>query len=359
MGDFDFKSTISGDNIINAYQRKAEAEQQARMQEEQLKLQKTRQWMDVAAMAGDAVSKAIQVTRENQKRSFVNTLADSMALKASLTPNKDGQTASFDPDKQDIVGSAVRINPDPFISQLAKSAIPVAQTGTPARSFESYLIGQVNAGLMTPEEAAEQLGQLKPSNVVIGYTEDGIPIYSNTKSVKPGAQPLPTAKVDGGVFEKPARVSETELGKQADAEGVRLAVKEIEDNYDDSFVGPVAGRLNTLKQTFDKTATDKRGKFITGLSSYRNAAIKAITGAQMSEPEAKRIMKQLPNEKMSKTDFKAKLRISSKLLEQGLEKRRKQLQKGGFTGVPSTKKATELPIGSTDLGGGFSYSVEP
>ncbi len=335
-GNFNFQSPVNPAAEAALAQRKAEIEGQQKLESQQNTFKAVQ---GAVAAASDAVTGMVQRSKANQRKQFIDSLANSLAL------------IEKDPNKRDALRTAVQLDPESFTNQMGKTMAgpSAAPKGTPPRSFESYVISQVNSGAMTPEDAAKALSSYKPSNVVIGYTTGGQPIYSNTKATKPGAQPLPLNGVTGPVQEKPERVSEIELGKQADVENLRIASKEIEKNFDKRFVGPLQGRLNTAAQTFDKTASTKRANFITGLASYRNSVIKAITGAQMSEPEATRIMKQLPNEKMSETDFKAKLRLSRLLLEQGLEKRRKQLSAGGFTGVPSESITQEAPIAEPNI----------
>lgn len=322
--DFSIKTQFPAEQLIAGLQRKAEVENQQKVDHFNQRMNLVK---DTVQGAGSVVAGMVEHSKNRQRTQFIQSLADSMS------------SAINDPQKSMAVRSAINLNPNPFISQLAENTLASPVTGTPPRSFESYLISQVNEGKMTPEEAALSLGRMKPSNIVIGYTQSGQPIYSNSKATVPGAQPLPVGNIEGGVYEKPERVSETELGKQADVQNLRIAAKEIEDSFDPSFVGAAEGRLNKLKQMVPGLATEQRANFITALSSYRNSVIKAITGAQMSEPEATRIMRQLPDETMSETDFKAKLRLSRKLLEQGLAKRQSQLQKGGFTGVPETESS--------------------
>ena len=70
---------------------------------------------------------------------------------------------------------------------------------------------------------------------------------------------------------------------------------ELEKSFKDEYVGPAAGRFNTLLQHVPLIPTDKGfAEFQSKNAALKNAIIKAITGAQMSEPEAKRIMEQIP-----------------------------------------------------------------
>ncbi len=63
----------------------------------------------------------------------------------------------------------------------------------------------------------------------------------------------------------------------------------------DDWVGPVEGLLTVAKQHIPGvTVPDDMARFIAQSATLKNSVIKAITGAQMSEPEAKRIMQQVP-----------------------------------------------------------------
>ncbi len=74
-------------------------------------------------------------------------------------------------------------------------------------------------------------------------------------------------------------------------------------------IGPVAGRVQKARQTLpfiDPTSEDF-AEFSAEISTLKNSVIKAVTGAQMSEPEAKRIMNQVPDITNKSVDFEARL----------------------------------------------------
>jgi hypothetical protein len=87
--------------------------------------------------------------------------------------------------------------------------------------------------------------------------------------------------------------------------------------------GPVAGRLDPLKGLLGMT-TDEQEAFMAATSAFKNAIIKEITGAQMSEQEANRIMKQVPDIIDPPARWKAKWEQSKKNLE-FLQKRRMEI----------------------------------
>ena len=72
----------------------------------------------------------------------------------------------------------------------------------------------------------------------------------------------------------------------------------LERNFKSEYVGPARGRLNLLAQVIPGIPVGAGfAGFSADSATLANATIKAITGAQMSEPEAVRIMRQIPTEK--------------------------------------------------------------
>jgi hypothetical protein len=134
---------------------------------------------------------------------------------------------------------------------------------------------------------------------------------------------------------------EINLGKPASA-SERTAIAETRASidslnnlkvlFDESFVGPAAGRAGAAKNVFGLNP-DKQAAFIASTAAVRNQVIKDITGAQMSEPEAKRIMQQIPSENDSPNVWLAKWEQSLRNLER-LNKRRKEVLKQSGLRVP-------------------------
>lgn len=82
------------------------------------------------------------------------------------------------------------------------------------------------------------------------------------------------------------------------------------------WVGPVQGRVNSLKLTTPGVDVDpKMAEFFAETAAIKNRMIRAITGAQMSEPEAKRIMSQLPDIGQKPGVFLARMAATERNLE--------------------------------------------
>lgn len=85
---------------------------------------------------------------------------------------------------------------------------------------------------------------------------------------------------------------------------------------DPEWVGPLKGRYNSMVSAYTDTMGPQGYRFFEAqVNNYKNQAIKAITGAQMSEPEAVRIMKALPDVNLPPETFAARLAAFNSQLE--------------------------------------------
>jgi len=103
-----------------------------------------------------------------------------------------------------------------------------------------------------------------------------------------------------------------------------------------SMVGPAEGRARALAQAVPILPTDPSfNTFLANEATLTNSMIKSITGAQMSEPEAKRIMRQIPSHKDKPEVWAAKARATR---ENSIMLRNKIIEMSG-----STLPLTEMP----------------
>ena len=146
-----------------------------------------------------------------------------------------------------------------------------------------------------------------------------------------------------------SRVPSTNVNIQPSA-GERTAIAETRasidslDNLKSLFdnpntkTGPIVGRVEPTKGLVGLTTSEQEA-FMAATSAFKNSIIKEITGAQMSEVEAKRIMKQIPDITDPPTRWKAKWGQSKKNLEM-LQKRRLEILSQAGTKV-STQSQQE------------------
>lgn len=154
------------------------------------------------------------------------------------------------------------------------------------------------------------------------------------------------------------------FGKSTAAE--RTAIAETQASLDsldnletlfdsaETVTGPVAGRIATTAGLFGKS-TEKQEDFLAATFAFKNAIIKDITGAQMSEPEAKRIMKQIPDVNDPPVRWRAKARQTRRNLKELQKRRSEVLQRSGIVSpleVPITGVAAPVtPIFTGGLSG--------
>lgn len=131
-----------------------------------------------------------------------------------------------------------------------------------------------------------------------------------------------------------AALVEIDLGKPA-SPAERTAIAETRASIDaldnlkslfdsiETRTGPFVGRIDPVKGLVGLTS-DEQEAFMAATSAFKNAIIKEITGAQMSEVEAKRIMKQVPDITDPPARWKAKWEQSKKNLV-FLQKRRAEI----------------------------------
>lgn len=115
----------------------------------------------------------------------------------------------------------------------------------------------------------------------------------------------------------------------AETEASIDALNNLKSLFDTDFVGPAGGRIGAIKNIFGLNPVRQEG-FIAATAAFRNQVIKQITGAQMSEPEAERIMKQIPNETDAPSVWLSKYEQSIKNLETINSRRREVLRQVGL-----------------------------
>lgn len=144
------------------------------------------------------------------------------------------------------------------------------------------------------------------------------------------------AKLSAAAIEKVAGVDQS-LGMLDDIERLTPSMA--------GYIGPLDGRAAKARIATGVGVTQDLAEFDAQITGLKNAVIKATTGAAMSEPEAKRIMGQLPDLSQPEAVFKARLATSRRNLEM-LKKRTIELSGGSVapdtTSAPKKLSAEEL-----------------
>lgn len=133
-------------------------------------------------------------------------------------------------------------------------------------------------------------------------------------------------KAQLAVPDKPSASERTNL---IDDAGTLSRIDSLMSLYNDKYVGPIRGRIGATTEMFGGITEDE-ADFRAENATLRNQVIKLITGAQMSEPEAKRIMRQVPDENNPPAVYEARLKRTRENVSMMAKKRREILQQSGI-----------------------------
>lgn len=148
----------------------------------------------------------------------------------------------------------------------------------------------------------------------------------------------------------------------SDIEAAEAKIRNIQTLYNPEFVGPVQGRFNLAKIKTPGISIDKNlARFVAANTTLKNEVIKFITGAQMSEPEANRIMQQIPAMEDKPEVWEAKYDITL----QNLQILKQKMAESGYVfggggavpaaSVQRSKSKSGKPIISRDGGKTWEY----
>lgn len=136
--DFSFQGHIDPNSVIQAFQRKAQIEQENKLKYQQ---QNGQAWESIAQGASSAVSSLVQRSKLQQRKDFVNSLASTMATTQGTDATTGQPTSMFDANKAQTLRTAGNLDPEAF----AKTAIEyTANPYALAQKQEQFLNTQSN-----------------------------------------------------------------------------------------------------------------------------------------------------------------------------------------------------------------------
>jgi len=199
--------------------------------------------------------------------------------------------------------------------------------------------------LRGPGKASEQKAQLQLENF---QRIDAILPAQRTKSQQSAHDKFlsgaPLVEIDLGAPASPAeRTAIAETNASIDS------LNNIKSLFDNALTrtGPIVGRADPILGIFGWTSQEQED-FMAATSAFKNNVIKEITGAQMSEIEAVRIMKQVPDITDPAARWKAKWGQSLKNLE-FLQKRRREVLEASGVRVPEAAWTIVTPEQLVDM----------
>jgi len=152
------------------------------------------------------------------------------------------------------------------------------------------------------------------------------------------AREAAAVKANGG-----AKLSVTAVEKIAGIDQSLGVIESLDKLKKSEWLGPIAGRATRYSIAVPGVSVpDDLARFAAETATLKNSVVKAITGAQMSEPEAKRIMQQVP-------DFEDKPNVWQQKLDATKEnlatlKRRTIELSGGAAGTESAPAPKRIKV---------------
>jgi hypothetical protein len=171
-----------------------------------------------------------------------------------------------------------------------------------------------------PQEGAGFSTSLEP----VGATSSAMVTRDRTGNITQTGQPVPRFKAQVPVIRS---VSPGERTQLASYDSTVDSLKNISELYNESFVGPVAGRYGMAKDVLVGNE-DKQSRFLAATAALKNSVIKMVTGAAMSDAEAARIIAQLPTAELPPSTWIARFNETVK----NAERMRQTLE--GRSGAP-------------------------
>ena len=127
----------------------------------------------------------------------------------------------------------------------------------------------------------------------------------------------------------------------ADAQASEEALRNIQTLYKPEYVGPLAGRMGSFQNYTGIGITPERAQFTAAVAALKNQVIHDITGAQMSQAEASRILAAVPDVTNPPEVFQARMAETMK----NRERIRQANVGGGLTpAAPAAPTVAAPPI---------------
>lgn len=305
---------------------------------------------------------------ENQTN-YYNTLKGSLGEQATgeLLPSELAKTPEGQPfvnrDAYDQVMQASAKVKDSRMLSPEESALTIAYWKQAAPSLVplAETIVQKHGGI------PEWLGKQGPSyrtkrseySSVQGFTEDSKPVEYDQTERKwfVGGKETPADQIGRLISKTRPQMTDGQVTDVTNLLNAQGQLQQVQNLFDPEATGPVQDKLLAFQEYTGIKMPDLQGlsalsddkvKLRTVLGSAINDYIKAITGAQMSEPEARRIMKALPKPGSADEAFLPALQEVMKITKMKLDTRLDVLETQDTVGVKKLRElATQRAMEST------------
>ena len=190
-----------------------------------------------------------------------------------------------------------------------------------------------------------------PNTGTVTYVQNTVPNEYSVqtlfgKGARPSQQPtggISTNPVPGQVTQSQAgnakvttiqgqgaRPAEAEVKVLSEGDALKGQLVDIGTLFRPQWTGPIAGRVGAFKQSSTGNASEPgRADFIAKSQVYYDRTVKFITGAQMSEVETKRLIKEIPNPNDPPDVFQAKLKSAQSIIDYTVKAYQQNMRQGG------------------------------
>lgn len=350
--DFTMKNYVDPASIASLYQRKAMAEQEAARQAKQQEIDNV--FRAVPLITG-AIDDAIKVSKDRQARDVVNALSSLASTFRPAGAPEVGPLTEPHTQQQQALGLATKIAPDKMAEKLINNQFPketnpgsryqqsaietVGPDGAPQTvfvTFDTQTGQQINPQTGQPITASSDTKGLPKKGYAqsyrnAGFTKDGKEVVANARTGEKftleEGKPVPyTDKIYPKLENVPTGMTDA----VAELKYSQTVLDRITQSFDPDYVGPVAARAGKVSKFVDALTEEQRIEFYGNVAEYKNSIIKAITGAQMSEVEAKRIIQQIPDDNASPRAFLAGLKRASIATNQRIAAKQRAMKDAGY-----------------------------
>lgn len=230
--------------------------------------------------------------------------------------------------------------------KAAPSLVPMAEQIVKAKGGLPEWLGKAGPSY--------RLSRSEYANVQ-GFTEDGNPVEYDSTARKwfVGGKETPANQIGRLLTKTRPQMSNEQINDVTNLLNAQNQLKEVEQLFDAKATGPIQDKLTSFSQFTGinfpdlqgmSAMTDDKIKLRTVLGSAINDYIKAVTGAQMSEPEARRIMRALPKAGSADEAFQPALQEILKITKQKLNTRLDVLETQDTVGVKKLRQLNDATI---------------
>lgn len=284
----------------------------------------------------------------------INYIAQMMSSKATgpqLQATPTGQPAMRVPVDQPLMAlfgmkKTVPVNSPNFLDTAEKAGImEFLPSNLPKTTDGKPFIGK--EAFMAALNTAQSFGQKSrsPYYAFLGFDEDsGDAVtfdHASQKAYK-GGKEVPLDQLGRMLNKTRPQMSSEQMNEVTNLLNAKTQLNTVSALFDPEATGPLQARLYQASKTMGVDLGDLRGmaaitdnkvRLRTVMGSAINDYIKAITGAQMSEPEARRIMSVMPDPNASDEAFMPALQEIVRITDMKLENRLGVLESQGTVGI--------------------------